>query len=94
MAWIKEEKTPFKCPACDGTGKVSRPPHIAGDQETWSDSSCGPYQCNACNGSGIVWDIKLIPMTNREDINGNSISVEVFEELVELGRIERTDYDY
>ena len=47
---------PHKCPVCDGTGLVSRPPHIAGDVESWADSSSGPYQCKGCNGSGIVWE--------------------------------------
>jgi hypothetical protein len=46
---------PHKCPACDGSGWVSRPPWIAGDQQVWDDSSALPYPCNACNGSGIIW---------------------------------------
>lgn len=46
---------PYKCPVCDGTGKVSRPPHIAGDQETWTASRTGPYPCNACAGAGVLW---------------------------------------
>jgi hypothetical protein len=46
---------PYKCPVCNGQGTVNRPPYIAGDQESWVDSSVGPYQCRACNGSGIIW---------------------------------------
>ncbi len=51
---------PYKCPVCDGTGRVSRPPEIAGDIEEWSASGSGPYECRACSGTGIVWEIKLI----------------------------------
>ena len=46
---------PHKCPVCDGTGLVSRPPYIAGDQPTWSSTSLDPYPCKCCNGTGIVW---------------------------------------
>lgn len=49
---------PHKCPCCDGTGKVSRPPWIAGDQYIWSGTSCGLYSCLTCNGTGIVWENK------------------------------------
>ena len=44
-----------KCPVCDGTGLVSRPPGIAGDQQTWNYSSAGPFPCNVCKGAGVVW---------------------------------------
>ena len=47
--------SPFKCPVCDGTGLVSKPPWIAGDQQTWVSSSTGPWPCKACDGTGIVW---------------------------------------
>ena len=53
--WPVPAQQPFKCPCCDGTGKVSRPPHIAGDIEVWSDNQCGPYPCQPCNGSGVLW---------------------------------------
>ncbi len=45
----------FKCPECDGTGKVSRPPWIAGDQGEWVSSGTAPYSCGACVGTGVVW---------------------------------------
>ena len=48
-------QTPHKCPVCDGTGLVSKPPYVAGDQNEWVTSSTGPYACHACGGSGIVW---------------------------------------
>lgn len=49
---------PHKCPVCNGSGKVSRPPNIAGDVHSWSGSTnCGPWQCNACLGSGIIWGV-------------------------------------
>ena len=47
--------TPHKCPVCDGTGLVSRPPFVAGDTNEWSSSSCGPWSCRACNGCGVLW---------------------------------------
>jgi len=43
-----------KCPVCDGTGLVSRPPYVAGDQQRWSSTSTGPYPCRVCVGSGMV----------------------------------------
>ena len=48
-------KIPVKCPVCDGTGLVSKPPHVAGDQREWADSSAGPYPCRACLGTGVLW---------------------------------------
>ena len=46
--------TIHKCPVCDGTGLVSRPPGIAGDQQTWVDSQAAPYPCKACGGTGLI----------------------------------------
>lgn len=46
---------PFKCPVCDGTKLVSRPPGMPGDVISWPASSTGPYSCGACSGTGIVW---------------------------------------
>ena len=46
---------PYRCPVCDGTGLVSKPPGIAGDQLLWQDSQAGPYPCSACGGAGILW---------------------------------------
>jgi len=46
---------PFKCPCCDGMGKRSRPPYVAGDMDSWVADGAGPYPCNACNGTGLVW---------------------------------------
>jgi len=46
---------PHRCPVCDGSGLVSRPPWVAGDQMTWTASGAGPYQCHACGGSGVLW---------------------------------------
>lgn len=49
------EQKPYKCPICDGTGLVSRPPGVAGDQETQVDNQTGPYECRPCLGSGVLW---------------------------------------
>jgi hypothetical protein len=47
--------TPYKCPVCDGSGLVSRPPYVAGDAPVWTSTSCGPWTCRACSGTGIIW---------------------------------------
>ena len=46
---------PYKCPVCNGTGLVSRPPGVAGDQEAWTSTSVGPWPCRSCE-NGIVWE--------------------------------------
>lgn len=46
---------PHKCPVCDGTGLVSRPPYVPGDQPEWSSNETGPYTCKVCKGGGLVW---------------------------------------
>lgn len=48
--------TPHKCPVCDGTGKASKSPQIAGDIDTWSSSNMSPCGCHACTGTGIIWE--------------------------------------
>lgn len=55
MSKPKTTNRPFKCPVCDGTGLVSRPPDVAGDQQSWGGTSAGPWSCRACGGAGIVW---------------------------------------
>ena len=51
---LNKTQRPFKCPVCDGTGLVSRPPWIAGDVESW-DSDRTSYECSVCNGDKIIW---------------------------------------
>lgn len=46
---------PYKCPVCDGQGKLNKPPWVAGDQKEWQDINTGPYQCHACSGMGVLW---------------------------------------
>ena len=48
-------KKPHCCPVCLGTGLVSKPPGIAGDQG-WSGDSSGPFPCRACGGTSILWN--------------------------------------
>ena len=43
-----------KCPVCNGSGAVSRPPWVAGDQDAWSSICAGPYPCNCCSGAGVI----------------------------------------
>jgi hypothetical protein len=67
-------RIPFKCPVCDGTGLVSKPPYVAGDQNEWVTSSCGPYPCHACSGSGIIWSEDVdVRFTNEIDTAGNPV---------------------
>ena len=42
-----------KCPKCDGQGIVSKPPYIAGDQNTWASAETS-YICNLCNGQMVI----------------------------------------
>jgi len=59
--------TPHKCPVCDGTGLVSRPPWVAGDQLEWSDTSTSPHPCRACGGSGVLWEPSPPPVIQIGD---------------------------
>lgn len=54
MTLILTKMEVVKCPVCDGTGLVSRPPHIAGDQSEWISSNTGPYPCKRCLGIGTI----------------------------------------
>lgn len=55
IMFAQPNKIPYRCPVCIGTGLVSRPPHVAGDVSTWTDTNAGPYPCKSCNGTGIIW---------------------------------------
>ena len=46
---------PFKCPVCDGSGLVSRPPGVAGDVPSWVGGTVCTFECRACGGKGLVW---------------------------------------
>jgi hypothetical protein len=57
--WFREKVTADyglwqRCPICDGTGLVSRPPGVAGDQPTFVSTSCGPWPCRPCTGTGLL----------------------------------------
>ena len=41
------------CPKCNGQGIVSKPPWIAGDQDTWS-STAASYPCDVCSGGKVL----------------------------------------
>ena len=42
------------CPNCNGQRTVSRPPHVAGDQDTWISGNTGPYPCPTCDAKGYI----------------------------------------
>jgi DnaJ-class molecular chaperone len=43
-----------KCPRCDGSGRLMKPPWVAGDQHEWSSTGVGPYTCPTCAGTGLL----------------------------------------
>lgn len=43
----------YKCPICDGSGLVSRPPGFAGDCEQRT-APCSVFICNLCGGLGAI----------------------------------------
>ncbi len=47
-------KTPYKCPVCDGFGKLETPDTIRFDNLMQS-KSYGISGCHCCEGKGIVW---------------------------------------
>ena len=49
---------PHKCPVCEGAGTTTKPPYVAGDQETWYASDCR-FPCPACKGTCIVWEKEI-----------------------------------
>lgn len=64
----------YKCPVCNGTGLVSRPTYITGDQEMWTSYSTGPYICKCCQGFCVVYVadpiIKIRKIYDNSNTNG------------------------
>ncbi len=58
---------PHKCPVCDGCGRVSRPPGVAGDVQGFSSTSAGPYRCRPCMGTGIIWGPGRAEATSNDE---------------------------
>jgi hypothetical protein len=48
---------PYKCPVCDGTGKVPAGFYSNG----YGSTNACPEQCQTCKGIGIVWAAVFIP---------------------------------
>jgi hypothetical protein len=42
------------CPVCNGTGLLTRPPHVPGDVTTWLGGGATSYQCPTCLGRRII----------------------------------------
>ncbi len=59
-------RIPHKCPVCDGQGIVSKPPWVAGDQDTWIDSTTGPHTCPKCTGEKVIWDEEVTDQEQEE----------------------------
>lgn len=54
----KENKIVLKphiCTVCNGTGLVSVPPGVAGDQRTFVSTSAGLWPCRVCREAGVLW---------------------------------------
>lgn len=51
---ISKDEFPRCCPVCNGYGKVSKPPWVAGDQHTWTSGDTALHECPACQGTGIL----------------------------------------
>lgn len=41
------------CPKCNGQGKVSKPPYIAGDVFEWTSAE-SIFECDVCYGKKII----------------------------------------
>ncbi|HEX2549326.1 MAG TPA: hypothetical protein VHM20_05820 [Gammaproteobacteria bacterium] len=48
---IPENRTPHKCPVCDGSGNGKGIKEYDTDFEFY----CRYFSCSACDGEGIVW---------------------------------------
>jgi hypothetical protein len=76
---MEEKSMPFKCPVCDGTGLVSKPPYF-GDGV---DGNTSHYPCKSCSGAGIVWNIhrKQFEEVSRhkEPVRNDYDDIETFE---------------
>lgn len=51
---FRERARLYACPKCGGQGLQARPPWLAHDQATWTDSGSGPYPCVRCDGKGYL----------------------------------------
>lgn len=49
----KIEKTPHKCPVCNGSGLV--PSRFYSQSPYWGSTTITSNNCRSCNGSGILW---------------------------------------
>lgn len=54
IIWRKYNKTPYKCPVCDGEGDIKKEihPKIAEFEKL---PTCLAISCKACEGKGILW---------------------------------------
>jgi DnaJ-class molecular chaperone len=50
------EKTPHRCPVCEGRGQVSYNFYDFAPYAT-TNASTAPKTCRTCNGQGIVWKL-------------------------------------
>lgn len=55
------------CPNCHGQKTVSKPPYIAGDQETWTAGDSKLYPCPTCNGMGYIVTAPTTPAQGGVD---------------------------
>jgi DnaJ-class molecular chaperone len=48
-------KIPFRCPVCNGTGRVPNGFYDAIGVDHWTTSDATPEPCRSCGGTGIVY---------------------------------------
>ena len=73
-----------KCPVCDGQGLVSKPPYLAGDQQSWASSSTAPYPCKRCEGTGtIVAPLPGTPASPDSQEPGTRMTAQDAEDLLD-----------
>jgi len=64
-----------KCPVCHGTGLVSTPLWIDGDQKCWSvPNTTDLYPCKICGGSGIIYIPLQVEIYKPETVWGEDNS--------------------
>lgn len=52
---------PYRCPVCNGVGKVPPNFYLAVGVIDSTSSNAAPVECKSCKGTGLVWDYTSLP---------------------------------